>query len=202
MCLNRRPRSGMIRIDDVLQMIDSSVRESYLIDVSARVAHPVRITRAPTAFQRLLHPVFGYPNRRKAWSIRLPDLLYTAHATRRGVRARVFRWVYSRKGPISGIGYQRVWGRTWTNSTPSTSVRVRRFAPPQSEEHLLYRVRNLERMPLFSDPEKVVRQRRLEGRAGTSYVVDLLPSTGGSVTDRRKSRFYMTAARSPRHILF
>src|SRR5439155_1194332 len=40
-----------------------------------RVAH---LNPGSTAFKGLLQVVFGYPDRRKAWSIRLPNLLYTA----------------------------------------------------------------------------------------------------------------------------
>ena len=58
--------------------------------------------------------------------------------------------------------------------------------------------KNLARMPLFSDRGKKALQHRLEQKASTSYVVDLLPVGWEKLAPNDwKSRFYATAGQRP-----
>jgi len=164
-----------------------------------RVAH---LNPGSTAFQRLLQSVFGYPNRRKAWSIRLPDLLYTAPLP---LAAAFVQGYFDADGTVekarSAVSATSV-SEEYLDELQLLLLRfgVRAILLRRRAKNTLYvsGKKNLERMPLFSDPEKVVRQRRLEGRASTSYVVDLLPVNWRKLSPNDwKSRFYMTAGQKP-----
>src|SRR2546428_1518030 len=164
-----------------------------------RVAH---LNPGSTAFHRLLQSVFGYPNRRKAWSIRLPDLLYTAPLP---LAAAFVQGYFDADGTVekarSAVSATSV-SEEYLDELQLLLLRfgVRAILLRRRAKNTLYvsGKKNLERMPLFSDPEKVVRQRRLEGRASTSYVVDLLPVNWRKLSPNDwKSRFYMTAGQKP-----
>ena len=164
-----------------------------------RVAH---LNPGSTAFQRLLQSVFGYPNQRKAWSIRLPDLLYTAPLP---LAAAFVQGYFDADGTVekarSAVSATSV-SEEYLDGLQLLLLRfgIRAILLRRRAKNTLYvsGKKNLERMPLFSDPEKVVRQRRLEGKASTSYVVDLLPVDWRKLAPNDwKSRFYMAAGQKP-----
>src|SRR3989442_3507601 len=167
-----------------------------------------RHSRAPflnpgsSTFIKLLQVAFGYPPKRKAWSIRLPDLLYTAPLP---LAAAFVQGYFDADGTVEKA----------RSAVSATSVSeeyldglqllllwfgIRAILLRRKAKNTLYvsGKKNLERMPLFSDPEKVLLQRRLEGKASTSYVVDLLPVDWQKLAPNDwKSRFYMAAGQKP-----
>src|SRR3989442_10581398 len=184
------------RARDVLNLLTSCANISRYPE---RVAY---LNPGSTAFQRLLQSVFGYPNRRKAWSIRLPDLLYTAPLP---VAAAFIQGYLDADGTVEKA----------RSAVSATSVSeevldelqllllrfgVRSIFLRRHGKNTLYipASKNLARMPQFSDPEKAALQKELESKSGTSYAVDLLPvdlkrlGPGGW-----KSRFYTSAGQRP-----
>jgi len=164
-----------------------------------RVAH---LNPGSTAFQRLLQTVFGYPDRRKAWSIRLPDLLYTAPLP---LAAAFVQGYFDADGTVerarSAVSATSV-SEEFLDGLQLLLLRfgVRAILRRHTAKNTLYvsGKRNLSRMPLFSDPEKAALQGKLEAKASTSYVVDLIPVDWRRLAPNDwKSRFYMAAGQRP-----
>ncbi len=164
-----------------------------------RVAH---LNPGSTAFQRLLQSVFGYPDRRKAWSIRVPDLLYTAPLP---LASAFVQGYFDADGTVekarSAVSATSV-SEEFLDGLQLLLLRfgIRAIYLRRRAKNTLYvsGKKNLERMPLFSDPEKVVLQRKLEQNASTSYVVDLIPVDWRRLAPNDwKSRFYMAAGQKP-----
>jgi len=165
----------------------------------ARVAH---LNPGSTAFMRLLQVVFGYPDRRKARSIRVPDLLYTAPLP---LAAAFVRGYFDADGTVertrSAITATSV-SEEFLDGLQLLLLRfgIRAILRRQRAKNTLYvsGKRNLERLPLFSDLDKATLQRKLEGEASTSYVIDLLPVDWRRLAPNDyKSRFYMAAGQRP-----
>src|SRR6266705_4049222 len=164
-----------------------------------RVAH---LNPGSTAFQRLLQSVFGYPDRRKAWSIRLPDLLYTAPLP---LASAFVQGYFDADGTVekarSAVSATSV-SEEFLDGLKLLLLRfgIRAILLRRTAKNTLYvsGKKNLARMPLFSDPEKAELQRKLEQNASTSYVVDLIPVDWRRLAPNDwKSRFYMAAGQKP-----
>ena len=184
------------RARDILNRLTS---RATIARYPARVA---RLNPGSTAFMRLLQTVFGYPERRKAWSIRLPDLLYTVPLP---LAAAFVQGYFDADGTVekarSAVSATSV-SEEFLDGLQLLLLRfgVRAILQRRRAKNTLYvsGKKNLERMPLFSDAEKAARQRLLEGKASTSYVVDLLPVDWRRLAPNDwKSRFYMTAGQRP-----
>src|SRR5207245_2440647 len=127
-----------------------------------RVAH---LNPGSTAFHRLLQSVFGYPNRRKAWSIRLPDLLYTAPLP---LAAAFVQGYFDADGTVekarSAVSATSV-SEDFLDELHLLLLRfgIRAILLRREAKNTIYisGKKNLARMPLFSDPEKAALQRRL-----------------------------------------
>src|SRR6266480_4695277 len=136
-----------------------------------RVAH---LNPGSTAFQRLLQTVFGYPARRKAWSIRLPDLLYAAPLP---LAAAFVQGYFDADGTVerarSAVSATSV-SEEFLDGLQLLLLRfgIRAILLRRTAKNTLYvsGKKNLARMPLFSDPEKAALQQKLEKKASTSYV--------------------------------
>src|SRR6266571_5338785 len=124
-----------------------------------RVAH---LNPGSTAFQRLLQSVFGYPDRRKAWSIRVPDLLYTAPLP---LASAFVQGYFDADGTVekarSAVSATSV-SEEFLDGLQLLLLRfgIRAIYLRRRAKNTLYvsGKKNLERMPLFSDPETVIRQ--------------------------------------------
>src|SRR5437667_4583381 len=164
-----------------------------------RVAH---LNPGSTAFKGLLQVVFGYPDRRKAWSIRLPNLLYTAPLP---LAAAFVQGYFDADGTVekarSAVSATSV-SEEFLDGLQLLLLRfgIRAILLRRTAKNTLYvsGKKNLARMPLFSDPEKAAWQQKLEMKASTSYVVDLIPVDWRRLAPNDwKSRFYMTAGQRP-----
>jgi len=164
-----------------------------------RVAH---LNPGSTAFKGLLQAVFGYPDRRKAWSIRLPDLLYTAPLP---LAAAFVQGYFDADGTVekarSAVSATSV-SEEFLDGLQLLLLRfgIRAILLRRTAKNTLYvsGKKNLARMPLFSDPEKAALQQKLEKKASTSYVVDLIPVDWRRLAPNDwKSRFYMAAGQRP-----
>jgi len=167
-----------------------------------------RHSRAPflnpgsSTFIKLLQVAFGYPPKRKAWSIRLPDLLHVAPLP---VAAAFIQGYFDADGTVekarSAVSATSV-SEEFLDELQLLLLRfgVRSIFLRRQGKNTLYISgrQNLARMPQFSDPEKAALQKELESKSGTSYAVDLLPvdlkrlGRGGW-----KSRFYASAGQRP-----
>src|SRR5207253_8042145 len=82
------------------------------------------------------------------------------------------------------------WPRDWSSDVCSSDLILLR----RTAKNTLYvsGKKNLARMPLFSDPQRAAWQQKLEMKASTSYVVDLIPVDWRRLAPNDwKSRFYM-----------
>src|SRR2546426_7252248 len=165
----------------------------------ARVAH---LNPGSTTFVKLIHAVFGYPRRRKAWAIRLPDVLHTAPLP---LAAAFVQGYFDADGTVERA-------RSAVSATSESEefldelqllllrFGIRSILLRRRGKNTLYVSgrKNLSRMPLFSDSDKAALQRELERKASTSYVVDLLPVDWKRLAPNDwKSRFYATAGQRP-----
>src|SRR3989442_1043454 len=167
-----------------------------------------RHSRAPflnpgsSTFIKLLQVAFGYPPKRKAWSIRLPDLLHVAPLP---VAAAFIQGYFDADGTVekarSAVSATSV-SEEFLDELQLLLLRfgVRSILMRKRGKNTVYISgrKNLARMPQFSDPEKAELQKRLELKSGTSYVVDLLPVDWKRLAPNDwKSRFYSTARQQP-----
>src|SRR2546427_7309016 len=166
------------------------------------------LTRVPflcpgsSTFVRMLQVVFGYPAKRKAWSIRLPDLLHVAPMP---LAAAFIRGYFDADGTVekarSAVSATSV-SEEFVDELQLLLLRfgVRGILLRRYGKSTLYVSgrRNLACMPQFSDPEKAALQKDLERKAGTSYVVDLLPVDWKRLGPGDwKSRTYAAAGQRP-----
>jgi len=189
--------------------------DEELLERARQVLHSVterasisRLSRAPylnpgsSSFVRLLQVVFEYPSKRKAWSIRLPDLLHVAPLP---IAAAFIQGYLDADGTVerarSAVSATSV-SEEFLDELQLLLLRfgVRSILRRQVGKNTLYvsGSRNLARMPQFSDPEKAALQKELERKSGTSYVVDLLPVDWKRLGPGDwKSRTYAAAGQRP-----
>jgi len=155
-----------------------------------------------SSFVRLLQVLFGYPEKRKAWSIRLPSILHIAPLP---VAAAFIQGYMDADGGVekarSAVSATSV-SEEFLDELQLLLLRfgVRAILLRRRGKNTLYVSgrKNLARMPQFSDPEKAALQKELEKKSSTSYVVDLLPVDWKKLAhDDWKSRFYATAGQQP-----
>src|SRR2546426_1840997 len=184
------------RARDVLNRLTSRANISHY---PTRVAH---LNPGSTTFVRFLQVTFGYPRRKKAWSIRLPDLLHTAPLP---LAAAFVQGYFDADGTVekarSAVSATSV-SEDFLDELHLLLLRfgIRAILLRREAKNTIYisGKKNLARMPLFSDPEKAALQRRLEDKASTSYVVDLIPVDWRRLAPNDwKSRFYMAAGQRP-----
>src|SRR5437879_2837452 len=184
------------RARDVVNRLTSRANISHY---PTRVAH---LNPGSTTFVRFLQVTFGYPRRKKAWSIRLPDLLHTAPLP---LAAAFVQGYFDADGTVekarSAVSATSV-SEDFLDELHLLLLRfgIRAILLRREAKNTIYisGKKNLARMPLFSDPEKAALQRRLEDKASTSYVVDLLPVDWKRLAPNDwKSRFYATAGQRP-----
>jgi elongation factor 2 len=176
-----------------------------LVPAPAIARHPPRVPRVEPRSKTLLaflNVVFGYPLRRKAKTMRLPDLLFAAPialvasfvtgyldadgSVEKGRRAvsvssASFEFLDGLHLLLLRLGVRGILERGESNSTLYLSGRP-----------------NLSRLPLLQDPEKGAKQKNLEARAGPSYVVDLVPVDWSAlVTSNWRTRTYARNGERP-----
>src|SRR3989441_3049657 len=189
--------------------------DEEMLERARRVMHQLtgrasisRHSRAPflnpgsSSFIKLLQVAFGYPPKRKAWSIRLPELLHVAPLP---VAAAFIQGYLDADGTVekarSAVSATSV-SEEFLDELQLLLLRfgVRSILMRKRGKNTVYISgrKNLTRMPQFSDPEKAELQKRLELKSGTSYVVDLLPVDWKRLAPNDwKSRFYSTARQQP-----
>jgi elongation factor 2 len=180
-------------------VVDRLTSRANITHFPARVAH---LNPGSTTFLRFLQVAFGYPARKKAWSIRLPELLHTAPLP---LAAAFVQGYFDADGTVekarSAVSATSV-SEDFLDELQLLLLRfgIRSILLRRAAKNTIYisGKKNLARMPLFSDPEKAARQRKLESKASTSYVVDLLPVDWNRLAPNGwKSRFYATAEQRP-----
>src|SRR2546428_4738200 len=192
-----------------------NMRDEEILERARLVMHQLtgrasirRHSRAPflnpgsSTVIKLLQVAFAYPPKRKAWSIRLPELLHVAPLP---VAAAFIQGYLDADGTVekarSAVSATSV-SEEFLDELQLLLLRfgVRSIFLRRHGKNTLYISgrKNLARMPQFSDPEKAALQKELESKSGTSYAVDLLPvdlkrlGPGGW-----KSRFYTSAGQRP-----
>jgi elongation factor 2 len=183
-------------------------RARSTMDRFTRRASISRLSRVPylnpgsATFIRFLQVVFGYPARRKAWSIRLPPILHVAPLP---LAASFIQGYFDADGTVekarSAVSATSV-SEEFLDELQLLLLRfgIRSILLRKKGKNTIYisGKKNLSRMPQFSDPEKAALQRSLEEKSSTSYVVDLLPVDWKRLAPNDwKSRFYATAGQQP-----
>ncbi len=167
--------------------------------------HPPRVPRVEPRSKTLLmflHRVFGYPLRKKARTMRLPDLLFTAPLP---IAAAFIQGYLDADGTIER-------GRRAVSVTGASEafldnlqllllrfgIRAILNRGPTDTTLYISGSRNLARLPRFRDPGKAELLARLEENAGPSYVVDLLPVDWSKLgISTWKTRFYAKEGQRP-----
>src|SRR5437867_9592929 len=161
-----------------------------------------RLHPGSNTFIQLMHSLFEYPLRRKAWSIRLPSQLHTAPLP---VAAAFIQGYLDADGTVekarSAVSATSV-SESFLDELQLLLVRfgVRAIVNRERGRSTLYISgrRNLSRLPDFSDPSKASLRKELEAKSKTSYVVDLLPVKWERIRPNDyKSRFYALASERP-----
>lgn len=153
-------------------------------------------------FLRMLNVAFGYPLRRKAWSIHVPEVLHTAPLP---VAAAFVQGYLDADGTVeksrSAVSATSV-SHAFLDELQLLLLRfgVRAILDRQRGHSTIYVSgrTNLSRLPNFSDPSKALLREALERKSKTSYVVDLLPVEWDKLSQSNfKSRFYAKASERP-----
>ncbi len=161
-----------------------------------------RLHPGSNSFVQLMHSLFGYPLRRKAWSIRLPSQLHTAPLP---LAAAFIQGYLDADGTVekarSAVSATSV-SEPFLDELQLLLLRfgVRAIFNRERGRSTLYVSgrRNLSRLPDFSDPSKASLRKKLEAKSKTSYVVDLLPVRWERIRPNDyKSRFYALASERP-----
>ncbi len=160
--------------------------------------YPPRVPRVESRSKTLLmflHVVLGYPLARKARSMRLPDILYRAPLP---IVTAFLQGYMDADGTVEK-------GRSAVSMTSASQgflddlqllllrLGVRGILERGEGNSTLYISgrTNLKRLPKFGDVEKRTAQEVLEAKAGTSYVVDVVPVTWANLEGQTwKSRMY------------
>jgi len=138
-----------------------------------------RLHPGSNSFVQLMHTLFGYPLRRKAWSIRLPTQLHIAPLP---LAAAFIQGYLDADGTVekarSAVSATSV-SEPFLDELQLLLLRfgVRAIFNRERGRSTLYVSgrRNLSRLPDFSDPSKASLRKKLEAKSKTSYVVDVLP---------------------------
>ncbi len=181
------------------QVLNRLTHRAYFAGSVKRVPF---LSPGSSTFVRMLQVVFGYPTKRKAWSIRMPALLHLAPMP---LAAAFIQGYLDADGTVerarSAVSATSV-SEEFLDELQLLLLRfgVRSILVRKRGKNTIYISgrKNLGRMPQSSDPEKAELQKKLELKSGTSYVVDLLPVDWKQLAPNDwKSRFYSTARQQP-----
>ena len=143
------------------QALNRLTHRAYFVGSQKRVPF---LAPGSSTFVRMLQVVFGYPSKRKAWSIRLPDLLHVAPMP---LAAAFIQGYLDADGTVerarSAVSATSV-SEEFLDELQLLLLRfgVRSILARKPGKNTIYVSgrKNLARMPQFSDPEKAELQKR------------------------------------------